>query len=258
MSGIILWLITSLVALSTGFPSSVGSHDASAPADPDTLVLAVEGMVCGGCEMAIESVVSKVSGVLGVKANHAKGEVRVAVDGKNTPSLSALASAVSKAGYTPKLARNERTPLSGHWSAIVKRDGADHRIDVDLDLLESRWVGEFDVPSFGLENYPVEVALTDTTVDLHFSGVAVDFHGRFSPAADSLIGIARRMGESEGPFELELHRTGAASFSEMFLALEKAGMDSASVHVLSGLEELKAAFNRDKDSVRLLMLLAPS
>ena len=160
------------------------------------------------------------------------------------------------AGHAPKLLQNERPSLSGHWSAIVHRDGEDHSIEVDLDVLESRWVGEFDVPSFGLENYPVEVALSDSAVDLHFSAVAVDFHGQFSSDADSLIGMARR--ENEEPFEIELHRTGEASFSEMFLALEKAAEDSTAVRVLSGLEDLKTAFNRDVAKVRLLMLLAPS
>ena len=246
-----------MIALSAVFlPHPVASSDASTPAEPDTVLLEVEGMVCGGCEMSIESVVSRLSGVRAVKANHETGEVRVAVDGPNRPSLADLADAVTKAGYVPQASKKERPRLSGHWSAIVHRDGEDHRIEVDLDVLESRWVGEFDVPSFGLENYPVDVALSDSAVQLHFSAVAVDFHGRLSSDADSLIGIARR--ENEGSFEIKLHRSGEASFSEMFLALEKAAEDSTAVRVLSGLEDLKAAFNRDVAKVRLLMLLAPS
>ena len=257
MSRIFLGLSITMIALSAApLPHSVVSSGASNSAQPDTVVLRVEGMICGGCEMSIESVVSKLSGVLAVKANHETGEVRVAVDGKNAPSLADLGNAVTQAGYTPKPPHHERPPLSGHWSAVVHRDGEDHRIDVDLDLLESRWVGEFDLPSFGLENYPIEVTLSDTDVALHFSAVSVDFRGRFSPDADSLIGIARR--ENEEPFEIKLERTGEATFSEMFLALEKAAEDRTAVRILSGLEELKAAFNRDTAKVRLLMLLAPS
>ena len=104
MSRIFQWVSIAMVAL---------PHVAGASTTADTLALAVDGMICGGCEMSIESVVSKVPGVLWVKANHEKGEVRVAVDGKNAPSLTALADAVSKAGYTPKPHEKERVPLSG-------------------------------------------------------------------------------------------------------------------------------------------------
>lgn len=251
MSRILHWVSITLVALSALLPHFAA---ASTTPQPDTLALAVEGMVCGGCEMSIESVVSKVPGVLWVKASHEKGEVRVVVE-KDGPSVAQLGKAVTKAGYSPQPSP-ERARLSGHWSATVHREGEKHRMEVDLDVLESRWVGEFDVPTFGIENYPVEVAISDTAVDLHFSAVEVDFHGRFSPGADSLIGIARRA--NEDPFEIKLNRIGVPSFSEQFLALERAAEDSIAVRILSGLEELKAAFNRDQDKVRLLMLLAPS
>jgi hypothetical protein len=86
----------------------------------------------------------------------------------------------------------------------------------------------------------------------------MDFHGVLSGDGARLSGRAIQRGQQED-WELVFERTGEVSFSELFLKLEAAADDTTAVHSLStDARELRLAFNRDTDKVRLLLLLAPS
>jgi hypothetical protein len=86
----------------------------------------------------------------------------------------------------------------------------------------------------------------------------MDFKGVLSSDSARLSGRAIQRGQQED-WELVFERTGEASLSELFLKLEGAADDTTAVHSLSNdARELRAAFNRDTDKVRLLLLLAPS
>jgi copper chaperone CopZ len=64
----------------------------------ETVVLAVQGMDCAGCEEAIGRAVGRLPGVASCRASHAEGRVEVAFD----PALvdrDALARAVEEAGF---------------------------------------------------------------------------------------------------------------------------------------------------------------
>lgn len=150
-----------------------------------------------------------------------------------------------------------RSSLSGHWVAeVVLPDGAPATLHVDLDSLGGRWIGEFDVMEFGVENYPVEVGFAGSSVKLHFAGPDADFDGALQDDGKTLIGAIQF---EDAPIPTELRRTGSAQFSEMFLELEAAADDSTLVEALSSNgAQLRRQFNADKSKVRLLMLLSPT
>ena len=147
--------------------------------------------------------------------------------------------------------------LSGHWVAeVTMPDGAKVTLHVDLDSLGARWVGEFDLIEFGVDNYPVEVAFVGSSVNLHFAGPDADFEGNRQVDGETLIGAIQFEDMS---IPTILRRTGEAEFSPMFLELEAVAEDSTVVQSLSGsAAELRQRFNADLGKVRLLMLLSPT
>lgn len=147
--------------------------------------------------------------------------------------------------------------LAGHWVAeVVMTDGARVGLVIDLDRLDTRWVGEFDLEEFGVENYPVDVDLSSPHVRLHFAGPDADFEGTLAEDRSVLSG-SLRFGDDNLVTIFE--RTGEPQFSDMFLALEAAADDSSRVALLSdsGLE-FRQQFNSDKEKTRLVMLLSPT
>ena len=64
-----------------------------------TVIIRVRGMTCGSCELRIESALSGLSGTKEVKADAAKGRVRVRFD-SGTITEDALREAIEAAGYT--------------------------------------------------------------------------------------------------------------------------------------------------------------
>jgi hypothetical protein len=148
-------------------------------------------------------------------------------------------------------------PPSGHWTTQLPMGDADSvHLILDLGVLGSRWVGEFDVPEFEAENYPAAVWVAGPRVKLQFSGTGTEFDGRLSKDGKRISGIAYFEGDS---LAAELLRTGEAQFSDGFLAFEAAAEDSARVTRLSADGgELRNQFNADRGRTRLLMLLSPS
>lgn len=67
-----------------------------------TSLFHVEGMTCGGCEMAVETVVKKLDGVEKVDASHRDKQATVTYDSKKvTPAQ--IVVAIEKLGYEAEL-----------------------------------------------------------------------------------------------------------------------------------------------------------
>lgn len=162
--------------------------------------------------------------------------------------LSLLIAAKASASAPPELA--------GHWiAAISYSDSEQVQLIVDLNPLGTRWVGEFDVPEFGIENYPVQVHTKAMSVRLHLAGPDADFEGMLSESG-KLAGILHFADEQ---YAAEFTRSGDAAFSPTFLQLEAAADDSTRVEVLdASVSALRAQFNSDRDKLRLILLLAPT
>ena len=81
----------------------VGTSSASdAGAETLTRVFDVEGMTCGGCEVAVKRSVGKLEGVDTVKASHEDGRAEVTYDpGKVT--IEQIVEAIEKLGYQAKV-----------------------------------------------------------------------------------------------------------------------------------------------------------
>jgi hypothetical protein len=148
-------------------------------------------------------------------------------------------------------------PLAGHWiTELEDPDGTLITLVMDLGTLESRWVGEYDLPEYEIEDYPVEVKSNGPRVVLFLAGIEASFEGSIQ-ADGALAGIGQSEGHPDEP--ITFRRTGPPEFSAGFLRLESAARDSTLVEPLSpDGAELQARFNEDRDKVRLLMLLSPT
>lgn len=81
----------------------VGTSSASdAGAETVTKVFDVEGMTCGGCEVAVKRAVGKLEGVHSVRASHEDGGAEVTYDPGNV-SIEQIVKAIEKLGYQAKL-----------------------------------------------------------------------------------------------------------------------------------------------------------
>ncbi len=147
--------------------------------------------------------------------------------------------------------------LAGHWRGhLATDDGRKTDLVVDLDQLFGRWVGQFDLHEFGVEDYPVDIALDGSRVTLHFTAAQIDFEGVLSRTGDRLAGIANTRGHRDS---LLLLRGGPPRLSREFLELERAAEDSTRVEVLAAdAAQLRRQFNADRGYTRLLMLLSPT
>ena len=260
---LMLWVSAPLVVAFALFPQYaaglLGAGGATeASAETRRLVLDIRGMTCAGCEASVEAALASVPGVLAVSASYEESRALVDVATDPMPARAALAAAVGNAGY--ELAGMDSARLAspaGQWVAEVPVDDGNTRVVVDLGTLGSRWVGEFDVPEFGVEDYPVEVSWNGGPVKLHFTAVDYDFEGMISEDGRSMSGTGRREDE-ELPI-LFRRVAEAPRFSEQFLELEAAADDSLRVATLSSDgAELRERFNADTGKTRLLMLLSPT
>jgi len=286
-----LWVSTLFVVAFAFFPSYVDllfgrSATALGSAQSEAVqVLAISGMTCEGCESAVELALQKVPGVLGVKARYAQGDAVLRIDPKAKPHARAIEAAIASIGYTageiktaalddaavPAAAKGATTPahvmearaaalpLAGQWRAVFPdQELSEIVVILDVGRLDNgRWISQFDIPTIGLENYPVDVEIEGDRVTLEFSAIRSTVEARMSGDGSVLEGVARTGGEEE-PARFE-RIADAPEFSDLFLKLEKAADDPDSVQPLSADgHELREVFNRDRDKVRLLMLLAPS
>lgn len=159
-------------------------------------------------------------------------------------------------GPNPGLA-GETPPLAGQWRGQLSvGDGRTSELVLDLGLAGGRWVGQFDLHDFGVEDYPADASQDGRKVTLHLSAAQIDFEGMLSSSGDSLAGVATTHGGSD---PLLLVRAGEARFAEGYLALENTAEDSTRVEPLSSTGiELRRQFNKDKAHARLVMLLSPT
>jgi copper chaperone len=65
----------------------------------ESVVLAVTGMKCGGCETNITDKLKAIAGVSSVKASHKDNEVIIVFDAEKT-SLDNIKNAIAEAGFT--------------------------------------------------------------------------------------------------------------------------------------------------------------
>jgi copper chaperone CopZ len=263
----LLWTSTALVAALAFFPEYVGSVlgaqmisiDQTAP---PTLTLNIEGMTCTGCEAAVEATLSELPEISAADVSYETGQGVIQLAGATPPTQSALAAAVGKAGY--RLASVSESAdvdlaaaLSGHWLTELKEEnGESVEVIMDLGVLDSRWVGEFDLRKHGIENYPVEVTASGVEVQLFLTALGTAFEGSLSSDGQTLRGIGRVDDQEE---EIVFRKSGRAVFSEGFLRLEAAADDESLVETLSDNgAELRELFNADVNKIRLLMLLSPT
>ncbi len=262
-----LWTSTALVAALTLFPSYVGRVVGAQAAPSDsarskTLVLDIEGMTCAGCEAAVEMALLELAEVTSATVSYENRQGVVELGAGAVPTQMALAAAVGKAGYELKSvaespASQDGNKLSGHWVAEIEdEDGEMIEIIMDLGVVDSRWVGEFDLPRYGVEDYPVEVSGLEPNIQLFLTAMGTKFEGALSPDGLTLEGLGS-VGEENEVFIFR--KTGEAVFSEGFLELETAAENASLVERLSDdAAELRARFNADVDKTRLLMLLSPT
>jgi copper chaperone CopZ len=261
---VVLWIATVLVVALALFPAYVGylfgspeTLGASSDSSPiGEIILPVEGMTCSGCETNVQQMLSEVPGVLGTDVSYADGRAIVKIDPTAPPSMLALTAAVEKAGYHVASTRaSGATRAAGHWKGMIISDDEKVEASFHVALLDGeRWVGEIDVPSEGLVDYPLEVTVEGDSLTMRIGNAYV--LGVVSEDGKSFSGTAW-LGDDEVPVALD--RVGDPEFSETFLELERAAAEPDAVGELSDdASELRQRFNRDVDKVRLVMLLAPS
>lgn len=271
-----LWLATVFVVVFALFPlyaapllDAFESSDAADQAGAtETRILSVDGMTCGGCEAHVENALTGVPGVLSTQASHDKREAVVVVDTGSPPTLPALIAAVQSVGYEATDGSADRpasavsapngSGLSGKWRTELSDDerGNVECIVHIVNLDENHWVGELDVPSLDVHDYPVDVEVSARDVSLMFTAIRMDARVELSDDGQTMSGTLQT---NDGTEPIELIRIGEAEISEMFLELEAVAADPSVVKKLSSdAGELRARFNEDDDKVRLVLLLSPS
>ena len=267
---IMLWGVT-LVAIGLAtYPSwgaRPGGRAQSIARDSSAavVILDVSGMTCDACAAEIETGLREVPGVVQASVDYEQSRTEIVV-GIAPIDPGSLIAAVEKTGYRasvptsgrPAGASDMSSALAGQWRGrlTVGEEGETSELIVDLDRVAGRWTGQFDLPGFGVEDYPVDVAIAGHTVTLHLSAAQIEFVGEFTRAGDPLAGTAETRGHRDS---LVLRRDGKPHFSEEFLRHEALSEDSTRVANLSASGiELRRQFNQDRAFTRLLMLLSPT
>lgn len=142
----------------------------------------------------------------------------------------------------------------GHWVGRLPIGDLDTvTVVLDLGRVDSRLVGQYDVPDYELVDYPVDVSL-DSAVVIEFSGVDADFRGRVR--RNALEGTLALNGRHH---PARFVREGDAEFGEGFLELERASVDGIRVRPLSpDASEVRDLFNSESSRPRLMLLLSPT
>ncbi len=123
------WLaFAALLASAAGLGGCAGGSaqpaaPAGRPASQTQVALPVEGMTCGGCEVAIEMAVGRLEGVQSVEADHETGTVEIVFD-RTRLGLDAIAETIRKLGYRPQLEALQDAPAQGGGRTPTGREGA--------------------------------------------------------------------------------------------------------------------------------------
>jgi copper chaperone CopZ len=269
MNRCMLWVSTALVLTLAFFPSYVGHLFAVRPtaaesttASMNTWTIDIRGMTCAGCEAAVNQSLAEVPGVLHAEASYDAANATITVDSSKPPTRMALAAALAKTGYSLVSVTSDgpvatKPALAGHWvTELEDQNGEMIAVIMDLGVLNSRWVGEFDLPKYNVMNYPVEVQATGDTIELFLTAIGMSFKGSIGND-----GVLSGVGQSPGAENesVTFQRTGPAEFSDGILGLEAAAHDPSLVASLSDDgSELREQFNADREKTRLLMLLSPT
>jgi hypothetical protein len=178
--------------------------------------------------------------------------------------LAALAAALIVLGTPARAPAAEVAPAPGPeglWRGAILYDPGKTEIDVLVELAQApdgRWVGTIDVLPMGLEYQPLEdIAVEGSRVTFWFNRdsptagrVESPFEGELSADGSRLEGEFVEGGKNRHPFTLE--RIGEAGDPRPEPRI-------AELHPLSaGGDELREAFNRHQDAVRVVLLLSPT
>ena len=278
-----LWVVTVLTLLMATYPrwSSLGMAGGTDSARilsserdgiSQVVTLDIHGMTCADCEAHIERELERVPGVVDATVSYAtqSGTVELRAPAK----LRDVSAAVERAGYrasnvhlaTTTQVNGSRSDnreslrgatLSGQWQGRLAVGGdRTSELVVDLGRTSNRWVGEFDLIEFGVQDYPVHIVLDGRQVRFELTAALVDFAGRLSVSGDTLRGVATTRGNRDS---LVLVRVGEPRLSPDFLTLEAAAEDPTRLLSLaSDAAELRQRFNEDRGYTRLVMLLSPT
>jgi copper chaperone CopZ len=273
-----LWIVTSLTIGMATFPqwspmvfaSGAPVRASNAHGTTQLVTLDVQGMTCADCEGHIEREIGRISGVISADVDYAKasGVVQFA----DQVDVEAVTAAVERAGYrASNLQVSKAAPsgsfrsevdrgaakLTGEWrGSLTVGKGKTSELVLDIDRAAERWVGQFDLIEFGVEDYPILIEIDGGRIHLNLTAAQIDFEGSLSARGDSLLGAATSQGNRDS---LVLVRRGDPQLSADFLALEAVAEDSTRVTSLgSDGSELRKQFNDDRAHTRLLMLLSPT
>ena len=101
-----LWVSVVLVAAFALFPSYVGKLFGSQETSAEIVgitrkdwTLDIQGMTCAGCETTLVTALSDVPGVKNAVASFEEASATISIDADDPPDSSAIATAVSRAGY---------------------------------------------------------------------------------------------------------------------------------------------------------------
>lgn len=177
----------------------------------------------------------------------------------------ALAAVLTAALLAPALAAAE-SPLSGIWTGTIDYVPAELEIEVLVEIgetAEGALVGTVDVPLAKIQYQPLqdvrldgsEVAFDMTAMRAHGGGAAIHtFRGRLGKDGRVISGMFHgwlERGTRDAPFRLE--RTGEPGGERLDWGERPALADLA-----PGGDELAAAFDADRDRVRLLLTVSPT
>ncbi|HEX7182274.1 MAG TPA: hypothetical protein VF756_10550 [Thermoanaerobaculia bacterium] len=152
--------------------------------------------------------------------------------------------------------------MDGLWEGVIVYRPAQIELDLTVEIAADPLVGTIDIPVQGLKFQPLQkVQIEGSKVAFAFDRFPdkedaeghFQFRGELSPDGKSITGECS--GRNDGmdlrlPFQLE-RKGDAGSERPAVVRRPLTAMSDAG-------DELRAAFNRDKDKIRLVLLLSPT
>jgi len=148
--------------------------------------------------------------------------------------------------------------FEGHWEGAV--DFPDRKMPVILDIAmekDGRVLAEADVPSEGLEDYPIELNIAGDSVWISLQSLEAgpEFRGRKDNGAQ---GIDGEFFVEQERFPARFNRLGVAQISAARRTFEAAPNKPVTVVSADAAHELRDSFNGDAGKTRLLLFLSPT